>query len=63
MALAMLKDAKKTLDAFSISVVPDDDLCNHATAMDFMLVNYMEACLATSKNHLAFGMSTDKASV
>ena len=39
----MLKDAKKTLDTFSIIVVPDDDVCNHPIAMDFMLVDYMKA--------------------
>ena len=63
MALAMLKDDKKQLDNFSISAVSVGDLCNHAMAMDVMLVDYMEACCAASKNTLNFGMSTDKASL
>ena len=63
MALAMLNDDKKQLDNFSISAVSVGDMCNHAMAMDVMLVDYMEACCAASKNTLNFGMSTDKASL
>jgi hypothetical protein len=63
MALSMLNDVKLSSDNFTITVVQPGDLCSHATQMDFHLVNYMESCQAAAKNHLCFGMSTDKATI
>ena len=63
MALSMLNDVKLSLDNFTITIVQHSELCEHATQMDFQLVNYMEACQAVAKNNLCFGMSTDKASI